>query len=103
VLAAEKSAIDRLLANDAVSVTTGARTATGAQLTFHAADGRYVIQSAPGVPVRVLDRSNDSCTETTGSTLTFYKDTDRMTVDGREFMRAQTKGAGACGPASGPR
>lgn len=98
VLAAEGSTVERLEAYSDVSVTTGSRTATGARLTFHAKEGRYVMESAPGVPMRIIDRSSNSCNETTGSTLIFFKGTDRMTVDGQEAMRTRTKGGGACGP-----
>jgi LPS export ABC transporter protein LptC len=98
VLAPEGSALERLEAYTGVSVTAGTRRATGARLTYHASEGRYVMNSAPGVPLRILDRSSNSCSETTGSTLTFFKGTDRMTVDGKEAMRTQTKGGGPCGP-----
>ena len=40
----------------------------------------------------------ESCRETTGRTLTFFKSTDRIIVDGNEEIRTQTRnGAGpAC-------
>ena len=92
VLVDEGTRVDRLEAYTGVSVTIDTRTATGARLTFHPADSRYVMESAPGVPVGLLDRSRNSCTETTGRTLTFFKSTDTMIVD-----RARTK-SGPCGP-----
>jgi hypothetical protein len=98
VLAKERSHVERLDAYTAVSVTIGSRTATGARLTFHAADARYVMAAGPGVPVRIVDRSTNSCTETTGRTLTFFKGTDRMTVDGNDEMRTETKSGGPCTP-----
>jgi LPS export ABC transporter protein LptC len=98
LLAKEDSSVDRLEAFSDVRVVVGGRTAAGARLTFHAMDGRYEMESAPGVPVWIADKSNNSCTETTGSALTFFKGTDRMIVDGKEFMRTQTKGGGPCRP-----
>jgi lipopolysaccharide export system protein LptA len=78
--------------------STGAmRVATGARLTYYAADERYVIGGALGVPVKVVQR----CDETTGKTLTFFKSTDRIIVDGNEEIRTQTKGGG--GPCPQPR
>lgn len=96
VLATGRSHVERLDAYTGVSVTIGSRTATGARLTVHAADARYVMAAGPGVPVRIVDRSTNSCTE--GRTLTFFKGTDRMTVDGNEEMRTETKSGGPCGP-----
>ena len=43
--------------------------------------------------VRMLDAD---CQETTGKTLTFFKASDRVLVDGNEEIRTQTKGGGKC-------
>ena len=38
----------------------------------------------------------DECRETTGKTLTFFKSTDRIIVDGLDELRTQTKSSGPC-------
>jgi hypothetical protein len=43
-----------------------------------------------GSPVTILD---ECARETTGRTLTFFKTTDRIIVDGNEQIRTQTKGS----------
>ena len=42
-----------------------------------------------GAPVTIVDECGR---ETTGRTLTFFKATDRIVVDGNEQIRTQTKG-----------
>ena len=42
---------------------------------------------------------DEECRETTGKTLTFFRSTDRIIVDGNEQKRTETKGVGACGSA----
>ena len=104
VLAKTGSAVERLEAYDSVSIKMPPRTATGARLTFHAADKRYVMSGAPGVAVKIVDGTRvAACSETTGETLTFYKGTDTMTIAGGEFTRTQTKSGGTCGAATSPR
>ena len=51
-----------------------------------------------GAPVKMIDAD---CQETTGKTLTFFKSSDRVIVDGNEEIRTQTKGGGKC-PAAPP-
>ena len=47
-----------------------------------------------GTPVTIVDECGR---ETTGRTLTFFKATDRIVVDGNEQIRTQTKGgSGNC-------
>jgi LPS export ABC transporter protein LptC/lipopolysaccharide transport protein LptA len=65
------------------------RTASGTHLKYTAADGRYVMN---GSPVRIIEE----CRETTGRTLTFFRSTDRITADGNEVTRTQTKSGGKC-------
>jgi hypothetical protein len=36
------------------------------------------------------------CQETSGKTLTFWKASDRVVVDGNDEVRTQTKGGGKC-------
>jgi len=38
------------------------------------------------------------CQETSGKTLTFWKASDRVLVDGNNEVRTQTKGGGKCVP-----
>jgi hypothetical protein len=38
------------------------------------------------------------CSETSGKTLTFWKGSDRVQVDGNNEVRTQTKGGGKCPP-----
>ena len=42
------------------------------------------------------------CQETNGKTLTFWKASDRVVVDGNNEVRTQTKGGGKC-PATPPK
>ena len=82
--------VDRLEADAGVSLAlAGTRTATGSRLRYTASDGRYVMS---GTPVRV----EEECRETTGRILTFYRSTDRITADGNEVARTQTKSGVKC-------
>jgi hypothetical protein len=69
---------------------------TGAHLTYSPADDKYVVT---GAPVKMLDAD---CQETSGKTLTFWKASDRVQVDGNNEVRTQTKGGGKC-PATPPQ
>lgn len=90
--------VERLEAYDAVSLRTPTRHGTGARLTYFPPDGRYVMS---GTPVNVLEQLPNECRETTGRTLTFYRDVDTITVDGNQSTRTQTRTTGACPPAGG--
>jgi lipopolysaccharide export system protein LptA len=79
--------VDRLEAYTRVTIVLGARTATGARLTYHAREERYVMSGTGAMPVTF----RESCRETTGRTLTFFKSTDRIIVDGNETRRTETK------------
>jgi hypothetical protein len=57
------------------------------------------MEGLPGAPVKVIE----SCRETIGRTLTFFKSADRMIVDGNKEIRTQTKSGGPCQPAPRPR
>jgi lipopolysaccharide export system protein LptA len=87
VLAAKENAVDRLEAYNRVTMVLGPRTATGGRLTYHAKEERYVMSGAAITPVSI----RESCRETTGRTLTFFKSTDRIVVDGNETRRTETK------------
>ncbi len=75
------------------------RTATGGRLTYRASAEQYDIAGTAAAPVKVVE----SCREITGKTLTFYKSTDRITVDGNEEIRTETKSGGPCPQPAQPR
>ncbi len=87
LLAEQGGHVDRLEAYTNVSLKLDARTATGDRLTYFAEDERYLMSGAGAKPVKVIEM----CKETTGKTLTFFKSTDRIIVDGNEEIRTQTK------------
>lgn len=82
----------RLEADGAVQIKLAARTVTGGHMVYHADTGEYVMAGTAAAPVKVVE----SCRETTGKTLTFFKATDRIIVDGNQEIRTQTKSGGAC-------
>jgi lipopolysaccharide export system protein LptA len=86
-------ALERAEAYTAVSLRTDTRAATGARLTYHVADERYVMS---GSPVRVLEQLPEECRETLGRTLTFFRSADTISVDGNEESRTQTTSGGRC-------
>lgn len=88
ILAAKDNALERLEAHDGVKVILDKREATGQRMIYHPSDEKYVLT---GSPVRLVQE----CQESTGRTLTFYKASDRVQVDGNEEIRVQTKG-GKC-------
>jgi hypothetical protein len=92
-LAKDENALDRLEATGAVTAIVDRRTVTGTRLTFSPSDDKYVVN---GVPVKMIDAD---CQETTGKTLTFWKASDRVLVDGNNEVRTQTKGGGKCSAA----
>jgi LPS export ABC transporter protein LptC len=88
VLLAEKGGhIDRLEAYTNVSMKLDTRTAAGERLTYFADEERYVMSGAGTKSVKVIE----ACRETIGRTLTFFKATDRIIVDGNEEIRTQTR------------
>jgi len=87
-LGATDNALERLEAQTTVEIVLDKRKATGQHLTYHPVDEKYVLT---GSPVRLTQE----CQESTGRTLTFYKASDRIQVDGNEEVRVQTKG-GKC-------
>ena len=84
--------MERLEAFTNVDLHVDTRAATGSRLIYYTADERYVITGVPGKPVKVIE----GCHETTGMTLTFFKSTDRIIVEGNEERRTETKRAGPC-------
>jgi hypothetical protein len=88
--------LDKLEATGTVTAAVDKRTVTGTRLTFSPADDSYVVH---GAPVKMIDAD---CQETNGKTLTFWKASDRVVVDGNNEVRTQTKGGGKC-PATPPQ
>jgi lipopolysaccharide export system protein LptA len=87
VLASAANAVDRLEAYNRITMVLGQRTATGGRLTYHAKEERYVMSGAGATAVTI----RESCRDTTGRTLTFFKSTERILVDGNETNRTETK------------
>jgi lipopolysaccharide export system protein LptA len=82
--------LDRAEAYENVNLLSDARTATGARMTYFAADERYVMT---GAPVRTVD---EQCRETTGKTLKFYRSSDTISVDGNQELRTLSRSGGTC-------
>jgi lipopolysaccharide export system protein LptA len=103
-LAAGGGKLERLEASANVTMqidpgTPTRRTATGGHLTYRAATEQYDMVGTAASPVKVVE----SCREITGKTLTFYKSTDRISVDGNEEIRTETKSGGPCPQSAPPR
>jgi LPS export ABC transporter protein LptC len=98
VLAGAASRIDRLEAYRNVNVRLDTRVATGDRLTYFDADGRYVITGVATVPVTIVEE----CRETTGRTVTFFRSTERIIVDGNEEVRTQSRRGGSCPASTAP-
>jgi LPS export ABC transporter protein LptC len=93
VLAKTGSRAERLEAYGAVVMRLDTRVATGDRLTYFADEERYVVTGIPTVPVLIVE----DCRETRGRTVTFFKATERIIVDGNEEVRTQSKrGGGPC-------
>ncbi len=93
-LADDQNALDELKANGQVTAIIGVRTAKGAELTYRPTDERYVMMGAPVT-------YEDECNSSAGKTLTFYRTSDRVTIDGNQEVRTETRG-GKC-PGTPPR
>jgi hypothetical protein len=92
ILASAASRIDRLEAFTDVNVRLDTRVATGNRLTYFDQDGRYVITGIPAMPVTIVEE----CRETTGRTVTFFRSSERIIVDGNEEIRTQSRRGGSC-------
>jgi LPS export ABC transporter protein LptC len=88
LLAAAENKLDRLDARGSVDVALDKRKASGATLVYRPADERYEISGAPG-------KFSDECNDSSGKTLTFFKSSDRVIIDGNEEVRTETRG-GRC-------
>jgi lipopolysaccharide export system protein LptA len=80
--------LQQMKADGSVVIVLDARKASGQSLVYHPADERYVLN---GNPVRLAE----DCQETAGRTLTFYRGSARVQVDGQDKIRVTTKG-GKC-------
>lgn len=89
-LAKEGNSLEQLEATGVVTAIVDRRTVTGTRLTYSPDDDKYVVL---GAPVKMIDAE---CQETSGKTLTFWKASDRVQVDGNNEVRTQTKGGGKC-------
>lgn len=89
-LAKDENTLQQLDANGAVLAVVDRRTVTGTRLSYSPSDDKYV---AVGAPVKMIDAE---CQETIGKTLTFWKASDKVQVDGNNIIRTQTKGGGKC-------
>jgi lipopolysaccharide export system protein LptA len=85
-----ENALERLVATGAVTALVDRRTVTGTRLIYAPEDEKYEVV---GAPVKMVDAE---CKETSGKTLTFWKASDRVQVDGNNEVRTQTKGGGKC-------
>lgn len=99
VLAREANNVERLEAYTRVNMTLGARTAVGGRMTYHAKEERYVMSGDGTTPVSI----RESCRETTGRNLTFFKSTDRIIVDGNETRRTETRPCTSTQPTTAPQ
>ena len=85
------SELDRAEAYDTMNSLTlreQGRKTTGTHLTYTAADEKYIVT---GLPVAIVDQCGR---ETKGRTLTFYRATDTIQIDGNDRARSQTQGGG---------
>jgi lipopolysaccharide export system protein LptA len=92
-LDADGSALERAEAYEDVSLRSVRRSSFGTRLTYFAAEGRYLMR---GAPVRVYEQLPGECRETLGRTLTFFRSTDSISVDGNEESRTRTTTGGKC-------
>lgn len=95
ILSESGKALGRLEAYTSVTLLDASREAVGDRLTYLDGEGRYTMQ---GAPVRIVSQ----CRDISGRTLTFFRSTDTIIVDGNQETRTQTKGGAACGERKAP-
>jgi LPS export ABC transporter protein LptC len=105
VLAKEGNKVERLEGYTGVTLKLDNRTAVGSRLTYYASEERYVMSAAGTTRVRVVNTKTAStgavtCSETVGRTLTFYKSTDTISVDGNDQNRTETQMTSCAPPSS---
>lgn len=91
-LAKSENSLEKLEANTTVTAIVDRRTVRGTRLVYTQAEDKYVVS---GAPVTMVDAE---CKESSGKTLTFWKASDRVHIDGNNEVRTQTKGGGTCVP-----
>lgn len=104
--------LDKLQATGNVKLRLDGRWATGESLVYYEAEGRYEMEGAPVEIVEEVEPVETtttappppgaippppSCRSSMGLTLTFYRSTDTVTVDGLEERRTEING-GECTP-----
>ena len=89
-LAKDENTLDGLEADGQVTALVDKRTVTGTHLSYAPTDDKYVVV---GAPVKMIDAD---CQESSGKTLTFWKASDRVLIDGNNEVRTQSKGGGKC-------
>ena len=77
--------VEKIIAQDSVVLTQPARRATGDQLVYTTADGKFVLTG--GSP-SIFDAEHGKIT---GDSLTFFRHDDRVLVEGRETSPAVTR------------
>jgi lipopolysaccharide export system protein LptA len=94
-LAAKENTLEQMRAFKRVRLTEGEHTVAGADtLVYTAADEKYVVKSDGATPVVVTTRG-PNCRQETGHTITLYKGTDSVYVDGGGVRRG-TSAPSAC-------
>jgi lipopolysaccharide export system protein LptA len=88
LLAPQGNDLQQMTADGTVVIILDERTASGQRLVYHPTDERYVLN---GNPVSLVQ----DCQETAGRTLTFYRASAKVQVDGQDKTRVTTKG-GKC-------
>ena len=89
-LAKDENTLDGLEADGQVTALVDKRTVTGTHLSYAPTDDKYIVV---GAPVKMIDAD---CQESSGKTLTFWKASDRVIIDGNDEVRTQSKGGGKC-------
>jgi lipopolysaccharide export system protein LptA len=87
-LAEKGGELERLEADEDVTVVENTRTSTGKHLTYIAAKEQYTMV---GAPVVVIDNTPPNCKKTLESTLTFYRTTDTISGSGNGVYPLQTQ------------
>jgi LPS export ABC transporter protein LptC len=95
ILASGGGRAERLEAYTTVTARVDTRIATGDRLTYFTEDERYLLSGIATVPVKIVE-AGPGCRETTGRTVTFFKSTERIIVDGKEEIRTQSRRGAAC-------
>ena len=76
--------------SDALTAKIDKRTATADRLTYLAETEQYDLRSTGRIPARIVD----GCLESSGKTLTYFKATNRIRVNGNDEITHQSKSAG---------